>query len=88
MYHAHEATKPHDKIYALLGMCSDEFKGTGLEPNYSVPWRTLIQSLVKFLFDSQAFVATYDNKMAAIKAKGRVLGKVSSVERNVNLNGR
>jgi hypothetical protein len=37
MYHTHEATKRYDKVYALLGMSSDNLKKAGLVPNYGVP---------------------------------------------------
>lgn len=37
MYYAHKATKRHDKIYALRGMCSDDLSTARLEPNYDLP---------------------------------------------------
>jgi uncharacterized membrane protein YbaN (DUF454 family) len=37
MYYAHEATKRHDKIFALLRMSSDDLTIAGLLPNYNVP---------------------------------------------------
>ena len=37
MYHTHEATLRSDKVYALLGMSSDDFRNTSLSPDYSVP---------------------------------------------------
>jgi hypothetical protein len=37
MYHAHEATKRHDKVYALLGMSSDDLRKAKLLPDYRVP---------------------------------------------------
>jgi hypothetical protein len=30
MYHAHEATQIHDKVFALLGMSSDDLSKSGL----------------------------------------------------------
>jgi hypothetical protein len=85
MYHSHNATKQHDKIFALIGMCSEELKGTGLEPNYSVSWETLMHSLVKFLLNGYETVSTNDSgEMTSIRIKGHVLGKVSSVERDSN----
>jgi hypothetical protein len=87
MYHTHEATKPHDTIYALLGMCSDDISGAGLQPNYSIQWKILMQNLVKFILGDQASVATSNDKVAFIKIKGSVLGKVSSVESSTNIGG-
>jgi hypothetical protein len=37
MYHTHEATKRHDKVYALLGMSSDNLNNIGLLLDYSIP---------------------------------------------------
>jgi tetratricopeptide (TPR) repeat protein len=83
MYHTHEATKRHDKLYALLGMSSDDISKASLLPNYDVPWKELLQRLVKFLLGEQVSVETWDNReMAVIKGKGGVIGRVSSVERN------
>lgn len=81
IYHAYKATKRHDKIYALLGMCSDDLSAAGLEPDYSLPWRTLMQRVVKFLLSDYVSVDTWDEKEAAIiKSKGFVIGKVKTVD--------
>jgi hypothetical protein len=83
MYHTHKATKRHDKVYALLGMSSDDLSKASLSPNYEVPWKQLLQRLVKFLLCEQVSVETWDDReMAVIKSKGGVIGQVSSVERN------
>jgi hypothetical protein len=37
MYHAHEATRRHDKVYTLLGMSSDDLNAASLNPDYKVP---------------------------------------------------
>ena len=78
MYHTHEATKRHDKVYALLGMSSDNLSKAGLLPNYGLPWKELLQRLAKFLLYEKVSVETWgDKEMAVIKSKGCVLGKVS-----------
>jgi ankyrin repeat protein len=80
MYHAYKATRLHDKIYALLGMCSDDLEATGLEPNYHLGWRELMRRLVKFILGSQVSIdACEDREMAFIRANGHILGKVSRV---------
>ena len=93
MYHTHEATERHDKIFALLGMCSDDLGVNGLSPDYQVSWKELLQQLVKFLLGKQVSVETWnDREMAIIDARGYVLGQVSSIESdqdgrlNVNIN--
>ncbi|RYP40969.1 hypothetical protein DL767_001285 [Monosporascus sp. MG133] len=89
MYHARKATKSHDKVYALLGMCSDDLEAADLEPDYDLQWGTLMQRLVRFLLCEHVSVNTWDNKeVAVIKSKGCILGKVSKVETNVDLGGR
>jgi hypothetical protein len=88
MYHAHRATKAHDKIYALLDMCSDELEEAGLKPDYTLPWKILLQRLVKFLLGNHVSVNTWEDKeTAVINIKGCILGKVSKVEINVGLGG-
>ena len=93
MYHTHEATNRHDKIYALLGMSSDDLSTAGLFPDYQVPWEELLQRLVKFLLGKQVSVKTWNNReMAIINSRGYVLGQVSSVKsdqdgrQSVNIN--
>jgi ankyrin repeat protein len=87
MYHTHEATHRHDKVYALLGMSSDDARKTDLLPNYTVPWQLLFQRLVKFLLSKEVSVETWsDKEMAIIKSSGFVLGTVSTVHRDGSLN--
>jgi ankyrin repeat protein len=82
MYHSHKATKPHDKVYGLLGM-SLEFGSdslTGLMPDYDLPWKTLMERLIHFLLSGQASIDSWNDRgMPAINIRGHVLGKVSSV---------
>ncbi|CZR52125.1 related to heterokaryon incompatibility protein [Phialocephala subalpina] len=90
MYHTREATERHDKVYALLGMSSDDPTVASLSPNYTVPWEQLFERLIKFLLCEEIFVETqYDKEMAVIKSKGCILGQVSSVKsddtENVNI---
>ncbi|KAH6699918.1 heterokaryon incompatibility protein-domain-containing protein, partial [Leptodontidium sp. MPI-SDFR-AT-0119] len=81
MFHTHEATKPVDKVYALLGMSSDDPSTAGLLPDYEVPWEKLFKDLVKFLLYKQVYVKTWgDEERAVIKGKGCILGQVLSVE--------
>ena len=81
MYHSREATERHDKVYALFGMSSDDPSAAGLLPNYKVPWKELLQQLVKFLLCKEVYVKTWDKKeIAVIKSKGCILGQVSSVK--------
>ncbi|KAL7944142.1 heterokaryon incompatibility domain-containing protein [Trichoderma barbatum] len=81
MYHAHEATERHDKIFALLGMSSDNPTTSGLLPNYKTPWDELMARLVKFILGERVFVTSWiEQQTAVIFAKGCVIGIASSVQ--------
>jgi ankyrin repeat protein len=88
MYHAHEATRFHDKIYALLGMCTDDLvllRTAGLDPDYSLESNKLMEHLVKFILGNQVSVETWkDKEIAVIKSTGYVLGKVSKAKSDAN----
>ena len=89
MYHAHEATEPLDKVYALLGMCSDDLTTAGLRPDYTIQWGELSQKLIKFLFGHNISVETSNNiQTAVIKTKGCVLGRVFSARSKNDLGNR
>ena len=80
MFHTHEATERHDKVYALLGMSSDALSAADLLPDYEVPWGEVFQRLIKFLLYKQVTVETWDDReIAVIKSRGYILGQVSSV---------
>ena len=82
MYHSRQATVRHDKVFALLGMSTDEDIGAaGLLPDYTVSWQTLLQRVVRLILGKEPTVETWDDKqMAVIKSKGCVLGKVISAQ--------
>ncbi|KAF2186091.1 hypothetical protein K469DRAFT_664582 [Zopfia rhizophila CBS 207.26] len=81
MFHTHEAKLRHDRVYALLGMSSDNTTAAGLSPDYKVRWKQLFERLIKFLLCQQIFVGTQDDReTAVIKSKGCILGQVSVEE--------
>ncbi|KAH7230663.1 heterokaryon incompatibility protein-domain-containing protein, partial [Fusarium redolens] len=83
MYHTRQATDRRDKVYALLGMSSDDHSIAGLSANYEISWGRLFQQLVNFFFSERVSVDTWDDKeIAVIKGKGCVIGLVSSVKRD------
>ncbi|PQE30874.1 hypothetical protein CJF32_00011334 [Rutstroemia sp. NJR-2017a WRK4] len=92
MYHNHEATLLHDKIYALFGMSgmsSDDLSKANLLPNYEVEWEELLQRLAKFLLCERISIDTWSGKeIAVIKSKGCILGRISSVQKTISLDGR
>jgi ankyrin repeat protein len=78
MFYTRQASDPLDKVYALLGMSSDDPSKAGLEPNYEISWEDLFQRLVKFVLSKDIPVET-SSQRAVIKSKGCILGQVSSV---------
>lgn len=76
MYHTREASNPLDKVYALLGMSSDNYSSGGISPDYKISWKALFQKVIKFILSKQASIITWDDKdMAVIKSKGCTLGQ-------------
>ncbi|KAI1737169.1 ankyrin repeat-containing domain protein [Xylaria scruposa] len=81
MHHIRKATNRLDKVYALLGMSSDDPSKAGLLANYDTSWGEVFRKLIKFSLSDQMSVSTWDDKeVAVIEGKGYVLGVVSSVE--------
>jgi hypothetical protein len=88
MYHAYKATRLHDKVYALLGMCSDNLETAGLEPNYDIGWKLLVHRLTRFILGDQVSVDTWEDKeIALIESKGYILGQVSWAKSNTKSSG-
>jgi ankyrin repeat protein len=80
MFHTHKATQAVDKVYALLGMSSDNPSTPSLLPDYNVQWEALFKNLIKFVLSEQVYVKTWGNEERAIlKSRGCVLGQVVSV---------
>jgi hypothetical protein len=78
MYHNRKATIRHDKVYALLGMSSDDPSVSGLLPNYALPWSNLLRQLIEFLLRGATSVEVFEEReVALIKSKGWVVGQVS-----------
>lgn len=80
MYHTRKATMRHDKIFALLGMSSDNPIAGGLSPDYETPWESLLEKLVRYLLGNHIAVKGCTiAESAVIQGKGCLLGKISSV---------
>ncbi|KAK3339433.1 heterokaryon incompatibility protein-domain-containing protein, partial [Neurospora tetraspora] len=83
MYHTREATDRRDKVYALLGMSSDNPTAAGLFTDYKISWKQLFNKLIHFFLSELVSVDLSDDKeIAVIEGKGCILGEVSSVKRN------
>jgi len=80
MYHTRKATDRLDKVYALIGMSSDDPDVAGLKADYNISWKDVMQKLVHFSLSDQISVSTWDDRgdVVVIEAKAYVLGDVSS----------
>ncbi|KAM0147860.1 hypothetical protein ACHAQE_010089 [Botrytis cinerea] len=81
MFHTRQATDSRDKVYALLGMSSDDPEKAGLQPDYNTSWEGLFQQLVKFVLGKDISVEI-SGQRAVIQCKGCILGQVSLVRRD------
>ncbi|KAE8418013.1 heterokaryon incompatibility protein-domain-containing protein [Aspergillus pseudocaelatus] len=83
MYNSCEATDHRDKVYALLGMSSDNYGPAAILPDYTVPWKDVLCRLIRLYIGGQACVQTWDDEdVAMIRGKGCVLGVVRRVAMN------
>ena len=78
MFHSRQASDTRDKVYALLGMSSDD---TSVQPDYNISWEDLFPQIVKFVLGKDISVNT-SGQRAVIQCEGCILGQVSSVRRD------
>ena len=89
MFHTRKATIPLDKVYALLGMSSDNPHRAGFAANYASSWKDIFQRLVYFCLSDQMSVSIWDDmQVAVIEAKGCILGEVTSSEEDASWDDR
>ncbi|CCD51186.1 hypothetical protein BofuT4_P085480.1 [Botrytis cinerea T4] len=69
MFHTRQATDNRDKVYALLGMSSDDLEKAGLQPDYNTSWEELFQQLIKFVLSENISVEV-SGQRAVIQCKG------------------
>ena len=62
VFSTHKATDPRDKVYALLGLSSDNPRGAGLLPNCKIRLEKLFQPLVHFLHSEKVIMDTYNDR--------------------------
>ncbi|KAK5654000.1 hypothetical protein OQA88_7677 [Cercophora sp. LCS_1] len=83
MYHSRQATDRRDKVYAMLGMSSDDDVAASIVPDYdqaTSPWEDLFRNLIKLLLSQQISVETWsEREIAIVRSEGRVLAVVSSI---------
>ncbi|KAL5360138.1 heterokaryon incompatibility protein-domain-containing protein [Aspergillus floccosus] len=88
MYRFHDASVPHDKVYALLGLCSDEPNAPGLKPNYRVLWHEVFAQVITYILSRDCTVETWPERdTAVIKGQGCILGQIEGVQDGSSNNG-
>jgi hypothetical protein len=82
MYRRHEATERHDKVFALLGMSSNDSTKTEIYPDYFIPWESLLKKLTEFVLGHKVEIQIpAAGDVAIIHGGGRVCGVVRSVHK-------
>lgn len=85
MYSAHSATHLHDRIYALLGMTTDDLSNAGLSPNYSVSCPELLHRLATFFLGKKISVGVGKSEEdLEITGKGCIIGNIATAFRDKN----
>jgi hypothetical protein len=89
MFHSRCATDPRDKMYALLGMSSDDTDSKTLHADYNKPWSDLFRDLVRITFGSNVDLSISASMgIAFVRVKAYPIGRITSVENNVDTSGR
>ncbi|KAL3248974.1 hypothetical protein ABHI18_011827, partial [Aspergillus niger] len=78
MYRNHNATKKHDKVYALLGLSSDS-NSVALAPDYELPWDEVFRLVAQHVFAKCSVEICYEPEAAIVRGKGWILGYIYSV---------
>ncbi|KAI0555554.1 heterokaryon incompatibility protein-domain-containing protein [Xylaria curta] len=80
MYQNREATDRLDKVYALLGMSSDNYRASGLSIDYKIPWKDLFHHVVESLVGPEATVGVWaEEEVAVIKTQCHIVGHILEV---------
>ncbi|KAH6639674.1 heterokaryon incompatibility protein-domain-containing protein [Boeremia exigua] len=78
LFQNHEATDKRDKIYALLGLSSDNDVSPDLRPDYTKGWMTLFRQIIAHVLGPGAVACTWDDKEHAVISEiGSVMGTIS-----------
>lgn len=80
MFQNRAATDPRDRVYALLGMCSDDPGAKDLVADYTASWQDVSKKALQYaLSDKMAVTAQDKGNTAIIRGRACVLGRVLHV---------
>ncbi|KAL1603580.1 hypothetical protein SLS60_005168 [Paraconiothyrium brasiliense] len=81
-FHAHDATDPRDKVYALWGLSSDSDLMTSLQPDYDKSWKELLLILGKVVFGENSSVSASAHRQTMfVRTAGYDIGRVEHIAR-------
>lgn len=77
-FHTWKSSDQRDKIYALLGLSSDNAV-SNLRPDYTKSWKVVFQEVISWILVSPSFIDTWEEReQAIITIYGSPLGTVQS----------
>jgi hypothetical protein len=65
-FHTHNATDRRDKVYALLGLCSDRTVYVSLRPDYTKDWSVLFADAIRYFLGSEVKISTSNDTEEAL----------------------
>jgi hypothetical protein len=86
MFEDHEATDERDKIYALLGLSSDNALIPDLRPDYTKGWSDLFKQVASHVLGSTSVISVVEGtSQAVITDLGCALGVVTSCKPGITV---
>lgn len=83
MFRLREATDPREKVYALLGIMSQDTMKIDIKPDYGIDWEDLFRNLVRAILGEKveaAWNSQFEYGYGRISAKGCTVGYISNVD--------
>ncbi|KAF2449742.1 HET-domain-containing protein, partial [Karstenula rhodostoma CBS 690.94] len=83
MFRLREATDPRDKVYALLGIMSQDMMKPDIMPDYGIDWDDLFRNLVHSILGEKvkaAWISHGKTEYGQVSAKGCTVGYISNVD--------
>jgi len=83
LYHTRNATDPRDRVFALLGMSSDDFMSSTVEltADYAASWKFAFRKLLQFSLSQEIAVETWDeHNIAVIRGHYCLLGEICAAD--------
>lgn len=77
----HNATDVRDKVYALLGLSSDNHGASALKVDYTKPWDRVFEEAIRKILDHSVKVTTWIHRQrAVITSPGCAIGTIGEID--------